>query len=336
MCGIAGFCLHPDDRDIPFTADIATALLLGIEERGTDATGMAWTDRKFTRLHSHKTDLPATAYVKADHAEAMGDDAHVCILHTRFATQGSPKHNVNNHPIKSGHVIGVHNGHLDNDNELFKELGAPRKGAVDSEAAFALLSYGKGDTASLLERLSGRAALAWIDRRDAVPTLHLARVYGSPLAVGQTAGGSLIFASTMAILLASMKSIGVTLEWTLNVAEGVYMQIRDGRVVSTTEFDVPDYRDWWMRRAGDTAKVAAAVVGKAKGKSKGKNRQAGTSRFTGTPRFGDTTQYDGLVWDEEKGSWEWDGDEMVYETHSIHRLTDDEFEQEMAELGGES
>ena len=343
MCGIAGFCLAPGERGLPFPADIASALLLQIMERGTDATGVAWTDRKFQSIRLRKDDCDAADFILQGDAESIRDTATVCILHTRLATQGSPQQNVNNHPIKSGHVVGVHNGVLDNDDELFAELRAPRKGKVDSEAAFALLSYGKGRTTDLLERIEGRAALAWIDRRDTTPILHLARAYGSPLAVGQSEGGSLFFASTMTLLERAMDSLGIELTWTLDLAEGVYMTVKDGQVLEYQEFkaQAPSYTRWWDKEGRGTVSAVLGPKGKGKGRKPGNGKSlpkiGQSGRPYSVPRSGSVTPYD-MAFTEDDG-WVWDEDQMVYvdkEAESIvdvHRMTDDEFQKEMSDLG---
>jgi glucosamine 6-phosphate synthetase-like amidotransferase/phosphosugar isomerase protein len=69
---------------------------------------------------------------------AIGDDT-VCVLgHTRMPTKGSRWRNVNNHPLVAGHVVGVHNGIIVNDDRIFAHTGLPRSGEVDSEVIFRL------------------------------------------------------------------------------------------------------------------------------------------------------------------------------------------------------
>jgi len=49
--------------------------------------------------------------------------------------------NKNNHPIKVGDIIGVHNGTLDNHENIFKNLNCTPESDVDSEAIFQLLHH---------------------------------------------------------------------------------------------------------------------------------------------------------------------------------------------------
>lgn len=67
------------------------------------------------------------------------------IGHCRAGTSGSNIDNKNNHPIKVGNIVGVHNGVIRNDEEIFKNLGCERDAKVDSEAIFRLAAYYTND-----------------------------------------------------------------------------------------------------------------------------------------------------------------------------------------------
>ena len=138
---------------------------------------------------------------------------------------------MNNHPIVSGRIVGVHNGVLNNDKAIFDHLrGAERRGQVDSEAAFALIDQTKFRPTEVLESIKGRAALAWFDARDK-RDLHLARLEGSPLVIGQTEAGSLFFASTMPLLVTACEKARVGLKWVEEVDPMTYMRIRKGEIL---------------------------------------------------------------------------------------------------------
>lgn len=199
MCGIAGFCINDLDHKKLKTRQIAEALLLAIQERGEDATGAAWSENdngKPTVFYA-KTDMPAHEFVQSLD-ELMPRYTRTCILHTRWATKGDPADNDNNHPIIVGDTVGIHNGVITNDDELFEEHGWERQAEVDSEAIFQLIEHAK-DPLVELPKLEGRAAIAWLDTKEP-NTLHLARLDGSPLFVGYTQNGSVFFASTATLL----------------------------------------------------------------------------------------------------------------------------------------
>src|SRR5206468_3252932 len=118
------------------------------------------------------------------------------LLHVRDYTKGHPTIEGNNHPIRHGSVVGVHNGIIFNDEELLDAYGFERAHAdmtVDSEAIFALAGHA-GSRAEVLEELRGSLATAWLDeRRDGV--LFCARGTGRPLWIGE-GDGATFFAST--------------------------------------------------------------------------------------------------------------------------------------------
>ena len=241
MCGISGFSLSPNDSSITNSRSLAGRLLLGIEHRGKDATGACWISPTGSR-EVQKHPVTASAFVRNLSMWKKTNDA---ILHTRMWTQGSPDDNNNNHPIVVGPVTGVHNGGIWNDFELFKHMNEDidRIAEVDSEAAFAAIAYGIGrlpeanNLLDCLEQIEGTAALAWYDDDDDKRTLHLARVYGSPLVIAQNNFGSLFFASTEDTIKDALKDVQCEIVFLENVAEGSYFEIREGRIHTTEKFE---------------------------------------------------------------------------------------------------
>lgn len=226
MCGIAGFSLNPKER-LDARA-LATALLTEIKVRGRDATGAAWTDRDAKKVRVSKAPVPADAFT-ATRLMRMDPGTLTAVLHTRYATKGSPKNNGNNHPIMCKPIVGVHNGMIRNDDDLFTVIQRERQAQVDSEAAFALLAESEDDPVYTLGDLEGTVALAWLDTRNA-DRLHLARVEGSPLAVAQTKKGSLVFASTPGLLRAALNRVSLTSTWMDSVDEYTYLNAQFGRL----------------------------------------------------------------------------------------------------------
>ena len=232
MCGIAGFCLNKEE--CVDAKKLSAALLESIVERGRDATGAAWYNGLKDEIRYTKA--PVSAYVfKSTHVPLIPSGVKNVILHTRFATQGSPKNEHNNHPIVVGNLVGVHNGHISNDKELLKQYpNHKRIGEVDSEAAFVMAKYDENPL-EVFPDIVGRAALAWIDG-DAGRELNLARVTGSPLCVAQTPKGSTIFASTKPLLEKAMKKVDLKIEWIVEMKEFEYMKVRNGAIVEYTDF----------------------------------------------------------------------------------------------------
>jgi glucosamine 6-phosphate synthetase-like amidotransferase/phosphosugar isomerase protein len=230
MCGIAGFSLAENENVNAVEASMA--LLRQIQARGRDATGAAWVkyDKQAKKASICVSKAPVRASMFEPYLRQMSPKTSRVILHTRMATQGSPQNNLNNHPIVAGRIVGIHNGVLHNDDAIFEHLkGVVRKGKVDSEAAFALLNHTEHRPVDVLESVKGRAALAWFDASNKRP-LHLARVSGSPLFIGQTAEGSLFFASTMPLLVQACEDARIDLRYVEEVDEKTYLRVERGEI----------------------------------------------------------------------------------------------------------
>lgn len=146
MCGIAAMLLEPKyrtDQELNEIRDLITENILVNEERGKDATGIAVIQKDGTVL-VEKMASKASDFVKSEvYLDLLQKINHqtVSILgHTRMPTKGDVKYEYNNHPIMSGSVIGIHNGHIKNDDELFARCDCRRTGQVDSEIIFQILN----------------------------------------------------------------------------------------------------------------------------------------------------------------------------------------------------
>lgn len=237
MCGIAGYSLDPEsvvDRTLA-----AQALLAGIAERGADAVGYA--HRGAGRgVTIHKQRSGATALL--DDVE-LSRDATDALVHVRDYTKGHPRILANNHPIRHGSVVGIHNGLIVNDEEIFARYALGRaepEMTVDSEAIFALMEATGSDPAAL-EELRGAMATAWIDERAATG-MHIARGVARPLWIGRSRR-ELFFASTKAALEVVEGALRLTLR-KQEVSEGRLLRVERGRIVCERRF-CPDrsYRE---------------------------------------------------------------------------------------------
>lgn len=237
MCGISGFNLARDESINP--REFARHLLLGIEHRGRDATGAAFYENENPLVQ--KADLPASEFV-----EYLDMDAAVSnvILHTRWSTKGSPKNNQNNHPIDVNGIVGVHNGMIWNDDELFAEIGPEKRLAqVDSEAIFATLLHRREKATESLARIEGSAAVAWIESYGDPDLLHAARVSQSPFHYAVSEAGSFVFASEAKVIVDAAAKVNMTLVGgPYALEEGVYLRIRNGEIVSRLSFTTASRR----------------------------------------------------------------------------------------------
>tara|TARA_B110000503_G_scaffold132797_1_gene209256 strand:- start:4834 stop:5778 length:945 start_codon:yes stop_codon:yes gene_type:complete len=234
MCGIGAFQIVGNECE---PAKVARVLLRLLEVRGKDASGVAWHDGKGgTFVRKNNCAGKELAKVLKDNVGNTG------VVHTRWATLGSPKVEANNHPIDVGGVVGVHNGHCTNHIDLISKCeGYARNGQVDSEAIFALIAHGpkKQLLRTRLAQVQGNAALLWLRSFDKNNRLHAARLTSSPLWFGQTKLGSVIFASTEAILLETAKRCGLVFEYTHEMAEGSYVRVEDGVLSEMQTINLP-------------------------------------------------------------------------------------------------
>ena len=237
MCGIAGYSVSTESAVERTLA--AQALLAGIAERGADAVGYA----------SRDSEEPVSVTKLRGGASALLDEISVphsaqqVLIHVRDYTKGHPEIAANNHPIRHGAVVGIHNGLIENDDALLERYGLERHEpdmTVDSEAIFALMELRRNDRRTL-SKLRGAMAAAWLDEREP-ETLFLARGAARPLWIGQVEN-ALYFASTRRALAIVEAALRVRLEQR-EVRQGRLLRVVAGRVVSERRFR-PDrrYRD---------------------------------------------------------------------------------------------
>jgi glucosamine 6-phosphate synthetase-like amidotransferase/phosphosugar isomerase protein len=221
MCGIAGYSLSPEspiDRTLA-----AQALFAVIAERGSDAVGYAYREGE-SPVVVHKQRTGASALLEE---LVLPETATETLVHVRDYTKGHPRIEANNHPIRHGAVVGVHNGIIFNDDELMASHGFERaepQMTVDSEAIFALAEAARG-RASALEQLRGSMATAWLDERRP-GTLFLARGAARPLWIG-SGRAETFFASTKAALEVVERYLDLKLRKRA-VGEGTLVVISEG------------------------------------------------------------------------------------------------------------
>ena len=202
MCGIVGFT---------GTQQAAPILLDGLsklEYRGYDSAGLAVRDQdKETEIVKAKGRLKILME-KTNNGEAVPGTCG--IGHTRWATHGEPSE-VNAHPHMSddGNVVGVHNGIIENYQELKEKL--TRKGytfysSTDTEVAVKLVDYyyKKYEHTPVdainhaIVRIRGSYALALMFK-DYPGEIYAARK-DSPMILGITGGETYLASDVPAIL----------------------------------------------------------------------------------------------------------------------------------------
>lgn len=135
MCGIVGY-FGPSQNSV----GIVLEGLRRLEYRGYDSAGVSFLNEKNELINYKKAG-------KLDNlkAELEGKDvvARTCIGHTRWATHGGVTDN-NAHPHSNDILSIIHNGIIENANEIKKELmghGVKFKSETDSESFLELVTF---------------------------------------------------------------------------------------------------------------------------------------------------------------------------------------------------
>jgi glucosamine 6-phosphate synthetase-like amidotransferase/phosphosugar isomerase protein len=231
MCGIAGYSLEPGAGIARTLA--AQALLTGIAERGADAVGYAHRSRGQSTV-VHKRRSGASALLSE---LEVPQEASEVLVHVRDYTKGHPTIEANNHPVRHGNVVGIHNGVIVNDEEIFAAHGFERDApemSVDSEAIFAL-AESLGARGMTLEELRGSMAAAWL-HDDEPGVVYLARGVGRPLWIGAGPEG-IFFASTKHALEVCEYFMRMSLR-KRELDEGTLLRLEEGREARCERFEL--------------------------------------------------------------------------------------------------
>ncbi|HEY6962278.1 MAG TPA: hypothetical protein VI408_10360 [Gaiellaceae bacterium] len=230
MCGIAGYSLRSRSKIDRTLA--AQALLAAIAERGADAVGYAYRAPEDAYATVVKQRTPASQLLDRVSVPA---ESNQLLVHVRDYTKGHPSIAANNHPVRHGPVVGIHNGIITNDDELLSPHSCARAArgmTVDSEAIFAVAAHSRND-ARALEHLRGAMATGWLDEREP-DTVFVARGAGRPLWEGVCPEG-VFFASTKLALEVVERYCRLKLR-KREVKEGTWLALRDGAVARRERF----------------------------------------------------------------------------------------------------
>lgn len=196
MCGIVG---------IVGAGDVTPLLLEGLarlEYRGYDSAGIATlVDRRIVRRRAE-----GKLENLRRHLETAPLGGRIGIGHTRWATHGMPTE-ANAHPHATDKVAVVHNGIIENFQELRAELeaaGRTFESQTDTEAVAHLITHFLEQglapaqaTAAALKRLEGAFALAILFAGE--DELLIGARRGSPLAVGYGEGEMYLGSDALAL-----------------------------------------------------------------------------------------------------------------------------------------
>jgi len=219
MCGIVGYVGAKEKKEI---------LLDGLKEleyRGYDSAGIAVIEG--SNLNSFKAVGKLENLVQKA-KDFKADSFGVSIGHTRWATHGKPNE-LNAHPHLGKNSYVVHNGIIENYQELKKELiakGVNFLSQTDTEVIVHLFEQNAQDKEpfdafkSTIERLDGAYATLLITQ-SAPDTLFFAKS-GSPMLVGFD-GEDIYFASSDTAIIGKAKEV-------YYLEDGEYGYAKDGKL----------------------------------------------------------------------------------------------------------
>lgn len=202
MCGILGYVKGSVEIEPKLLSQVMTRMFISAQSRGRDATGFAYLNTD-GHLAVVKQAVPASQFLDAIRDVDYGK-VDIFIGHTRAATQGSPKDNVNNHPImsKESKMALTHNGMIRSSVRLKQD------GEVDSEAILRLVEQKSNVVDGIrhaYKNYHGQAAFAIIGEKFP-DKLYLARD-GNPLVLAYVKELDLIlYASTEQIIRAGLST----------------------------------------------------------------------------------------------------------------------------------
>ncbi len=181
MCGIIGII---GKREV---SPLLVEGLRRLEYRGYDSAGLA--TLVDGRIERRRAEGKLDRLVERLQAAPLG--GKIGIGHTRWATHGAPNE-TNAHPIATDRVAVVHNGIIENFQQLKDELtawGHRFETQTDTEVVAALVTRHLADgmtpieaAAKAFKRLDGAFALAILFAGE--PDLLICARRGSPLAIG--------------------------------------------------------------------------------------------------------------------------------------------------------
>ena len=198
MCGIVGAVAQ---RDV---APILIEGLKRLEYRGYDSAGLAVIDRHGVLGRLRRIGKVSQLEDALQREPVRGGTG---IAHTRWATHGEPSER-NAHPHMSGDIAVVHNGIIENHEELrveLKSLGYIFTSDTDTEVIAHLVHHERKNTETLMAalqkavaKLDGAYGTVIMDRND--PDLIVVARSGSPLVIGQGIGENYVGSDQLALL----------------------------------------------------------------------------------------------------------------------------------------
>ncbi len=236
MCGIIGYIGKKSLEEVLIEG------LKNLEYRGYDSSGIAL--QNFNDVQIIKSSGKIKELEKKLQ-EINLINSNIGIAHTRWATHGNP--NIENaHPHQVGNITLVHNGIIENANELRQKLtkeGVKFKSQTDTEVLCALINfYYKNDISSAIKKalkeVKGSYALAILVKKD--ESIYAIKK-DSPLIVGIDKDGYFIASDISAIIKYTNKYIVLEENELVKLSQNDYIITKNNKIIKksiqSTEID---------------------------------------------------------------------------------------------------
>jgi len=156
MCGIFGVMVHQDAGYEPaFIKKSLSTLARLSESRGKDSSGLVFRDESEKQMQVFKGAVTLHYLLKrqevkdqidkvlrvSQHNSGVGHQTAFAVMgHSRLVTNGSQINDANNQPVVKDGIIGIHNGIIVNENELWSRHTDLQKSCeIDTEVMLALI-----------------------------------------------------------------------------------------------------------------------------------------------------------------------------------------------------
>lgn len=192
MCGIVGYIGKEKCIEKIMSG------LESLEYRGYDSAGIAYQIKGHIKIEKEEGRIE-NLKKKLNFLE----ESFIGIGHTRWATHGKPC-KINSHPHRVGDITIVHNGIIENYEELKKELHYESRSETDSEVLAAYINHmyqGNHDMLSILSRLEDKIIGSYalgilVEGEEKIYAIRK----DSPLIIGRSKDGNFIASDVPAIL----------------------------------------------------------------------------------------------------------------------------------------
>lgn len=224
MCGIFGL-LTSDKSALPPAKfeSVINALFTLSESRGKESSGLALLSEDSIQVY--KCGVPATSLIKEtgyqklfekynhrNTSNGASNQRSICLIgHARLVTNGALEVHENNQPVISNGLVGIHNGIIVNDKDLWSQFpNLHREFEVDTEIILALIRTNLKEYSvekavqTTFGQIKGAASIGVLF--NDLKCLLLATNTGSLYVCNSEDSSSLLFASEKYILTTIMKN----------------------------------------------------------------------------------------------------------------------------------